>query len=400
MCADATADVEFGMPDGLPPGPPSVETVDRIRAIERAPLRNLRITQAYHELSVALAARTGGGANWCGYATWASRQAGQTIRGEDLLETLRARLRLPAGWLHPIHGLWRRLLARGLYDPETRLGRVVRAIQGPLDPFERASDAVARGNRKVFEEIGREFARFLDVAGTGPPTSAALQAFVETLRAGDPPEGQRLLRTAFTRYASAMHETDAARRAQALYLANLEIGWHEQTRLQPEIADALDAPMLELHEIGERLLDALSPGASRWPVAIRSPLGWLLGTAAWPLARAARALAREVITRTLMTLRLPGGQVAWLGHHLDVAGAASLSGTPGAELGDVLTRFGCASDCGRQCGATDWGSLDQRMHYIAHLFRAFHDDTALLAAPFSDPQLAALAAGRIPDGTL
>src|SRR5207237_8919662 len=30
----------------------------------------------------------GQGANWCTYATWASRQAGRTIRGEDLLEHL------------------------------------------------------------------------------------------------------------------------------------------------------------------------------------------------------------------------------------------------------------------------------------------------------------------------
>ena len=44
---------------------------------------------------VLLAARGGrrapGGANWCTFATWASRQAGRTIRGEDLLYRLQAR---------------------------------------------------------------------------------------------------------------------------------------------------------------------------------------------------------------------------------------------------------------------------------------------------------------------
>ena len=66
---------------------PSVETVDQIRAIDQAPLRNLHITQAYHALASALAARTGGGTNWCVFATWASRQAGQTrpyLRGSPL----------------------------------------------------------------------------------------------------------------------------------------------------------------------------------------------------------------------------------------------------------------------------------------------------------------------------
>jgi len=42
-------------------------------------VRNLRITQCYSALA--------GAANWCSFATWVSKQAGQTIRGEDLLET-------------------------------------------------------------------------------------------------------------------------------------------------------------------------------------------------------------------------------------------------------------------------------------------------------------------------
>ena len=379
---------------------PSVETVDRIRAIDRAPLRNLHITQAYHALAAALAARTGGGTNWCVFATWASRQAGQTIRSEDLLETLRARLRLPAEWLHPIHSLWRRLLARGLYDANTRLGRVVHAIQGPLDPFERASDAVARGNRKVFEEIGREFARFLAAGVDGTAGDGALASFLAGLRDGDPPDGQRLLRQAFRRYAAAMRTHDPVARAEGLYLANLEIGWHEQTRLQPEILEALDAPMLELRELGLRIIEALEPGASRWPAIVRTPLAFVLGTAAWPLARAARALVREVITSTLMTLRLPGDRVAWLGHNLELPTAPTLSGRAGDDLLAVLQRFGCNLPCTRDCGATDWTGLDARLHYIAHLFRALHDDASLFDPPFTNAQLEAMMAGRLPDGAL
>ena len=380
---------------------PSVETVDRIRAIDRAPLRNLHITQAYHALAAGPGREGGGGTNWCVFATWASRQAGQTIRSEDLLETLRARLRLPADWLHPIHSLWRRLLARGLYDAHTRLGRVVRAIQGPLDPFEHASDAVARGNRKVFEEIGREFARFLAAGiGTTPHSNDALEAFLGGLRDGDPPDGQRLLRQAFRRYAAAMRADVPAVRAQALYLANLEIGWHEQTRLQPEILEALDAPVHELRELGLHIIEALVPGASRWPAVARTPLALLFGTAAWPFARAARALVREVITSTLMTLRLPGDRVAWLGHNLDLPIAPALSGPAGEELLAVLQRFGCNQPCGRDCGASDWTGLDARLHYIAHLFRALHDDTSLLDAPFTTAQLEAMNAGRLPDGSL
>ncbi len=63
---------------------PASAEVDRIATLGDPVLRNLQITQCYHELASALAKRTGPYANWCTFATWASRQAGQTIRKEAL----------------------------------------------------------------------------------------------------------------------------------------------------------------------------------------------------------------------------------------------------------------------------------------------------------------------------
>jgi len=65
---------------------PQVEDVDRIAAMVNPVIRNLEITECYAELTAAMRARSGGAADWCSFATWASRQAGRTIRGEDLLE--------------------------------------------------------------------------------------------------------------------------------------------------------------------------------------------------------------------------------------------------------------------------------------------------------------------------
>ena len=92
--------------------------------------------------------------NWCTFATWASRQAGRTIRGEDLLAQLERELGRDAELLHPFASFWRALVRRGLFQPSTRLGRLTARLHTPFDAFELASDAVARGNRKVFEEIG------------------------------------------------------------------------------------------------------------------------------------------------------------------------------------------------------------------------------------------------------
>jgi hypothetical protein len=53
---------------------PDVAEVRRIVAIRDPVLRNLEITHCYWRLAGAVARRTGAGANWCAFATWASRQ--------------------------------------------------------------------------------------------------------------------------------------------------------------------------------------------------------------------------------------------------------------------------------------------------------------------------------------
>src|SRR5262245_3217061 len=63
---------------------PSLAEVDAVTAIADPVLRNLRITVAYGRLANAFARRVPGGANWCTFATWASKQAGCTIRREDV----------------------------------------------------------------------------------------------------------------------------------------------------------------------------------------------------------------------------------------------------------------------------------------------------------------------------
>src|SRR5687768_6924800 len=64
---------------------PTVEMVDSIVALTDPVIRNLHITQSYCELSQATSRLVGSAANWCTYATWASKQAGITIRQEDLV---------------------------------------------------------------------------------------------------------------------------------------------------------------------------------------------------------------------------------------------------------------------------------------------------------------------------
>ena len=364
-----------------------MDEIHRIVAIESPVVRNLEITYCYSRLAAASASRIGEGANWCTYATWASRQAGGSIRGEDLLAALERMLAEGRWILHPLATLWRKLLRRGLFQRRTRLGRLLSELHTPFDAFELASDAVARGNLKVFEEIGLQFARYLE---TGHPSG---------LRPGDPPEGQRLLSQAFAHYEEARLENDPARHAQLALLANLEIGLHEQTRLQPEILEALDAASTTQEDLGRRALDALFPSASRWWAWVRGSAAAALGVPTRAIQRASNRLAREAITDALMVLALPG-RVLTLSTHLADAYPDELVEPTDPELNELLARFEPVPPAVDNCGAHDWSDFEQRMHYIVHLFRVFHLSRQLDESPFTPSQVESFTRGVIPEGKL
>jgi hypothetical protein len=376
-----------------------VDEVRRVAAIANPVIRNLEITHCYACLGAAVAAGGGEGANWCTYATWASRQAGRTIRGEDLLEQLARRLAEGRWLLHPIATLWRRLLRRGLFQRETRLGRLTAELHTPFDAFERASDCVARGNLKVFEEIGLEFARYLEERPPEAAESPRFERFLDRLRPGEPPDGQRYLRQAFTHYEHERCERDPNARAQLAVLANLEIGLHEQTRLQPEIRAALDAAYTTHEDLGRRALEALFPSAACLSPLVRRPAAAAVGVLAAGVQRAASRLAREVITESLMVLSLPGRQLA-LGANLADPYPQPLRNPTDADLNELLARFEPRPPALDDCGARDWSDLHQRMHYIVHLFCAFHLHDELHRPPYSPDQVASFSRGVVPDGEL
>jgi hypothetical protein len=361
------------------PMPTLPRDVQRIAAIENPVVRNLEITYCYSRLAAAFAERTGKGANWCTYATWASRQAGETIRGEDLRENLERRLWEGRRLLHPVATLWRRLLRRGLFQPESHLGRLTAELHTPFDAFERASDSVARGNLKVFAEIGLVFARYLD----GEPLH---------LEPG-------LLSEAFAHYDRLQAESDPKRRAELALLANLEIGLHEQTRLQPQILEALDAGSTTQEDLGRRVLESVFPGAPSWWRIFRGPATAAVGAVAGAVQRASSKLAREVITDSMMVLTLPGRVLA-LGANLADAYPPELADPADPELKKLLARFEPVPPAVDDCGARDWSDLHQRMHYIVHLFRAFQLNDQLADPPFTSEQVASLSRGLIPEGDL
>src|SRR5262245_8221221 len=135
---------------------PTVDEVDRISKLNDPIVRNLQITQCYYQISRSIAPITAVSANWCTFAIWASKQAGQTIRKEDLVRAFEEGFFVSpeiSGILEDLIGLLRAVDMR-LEAPERR--EILQALN-PAAAVDLAADAVARGNRKVFQEIGREF---------------------------------------------------------------------------------------------------------------------------------------------------------------------------------------------------------------------------------------------------
>lgn len=384
---------------------PTVAEIREIAGVTDPVVRNLRITQCYHELATAMSVLIGPGANWCTVATWASKQAGQTIRKEDLA---RALADLVAGSPAAAQAAGE-LRSRGAQLPggETRsLAGAIAALWEAISPaaaFQRTSDAVALGNRKVFEEIGYEFARFLTSVTAGRADEAMLVEFCKGLRAGEPPGGQGWLRQAFTHYYQALVRPGAQIRAELLLLANLEIGFHEQTRLQPQIAAALDAPIYDPAELRRRLLAELFPDpTSRVRLALLRLFGraGALLRARDRLADELQRLGRLVITEHLMTLWLPGGRMLRLGQDLRAAFPQPLAHLTHPSLLALLRQVDPTPDSLHETGAQDWGRLPDRMHFIADLFRAYHLDETLFDPPFTADQVAAMRIGHLPTGRL
>ena len=302
-----------------------------------------------------------------------------------------------------------RPLAASGGDQDLVLGSVGGAVEvlwkalNPAEAFRRTSDAVARGNRKVFEEIGALFARFVTLCPDGPPYEPELNAFIATLKPGAPPGGQQYLRQAFEHYAHAMRSEDQKEKAQLLLLANLEIGFHEQTRLQPEIVEAMNAPVVDPKSLRQRLVEELFPdGKSRiryWLARLAGRMGPVL-QARDRLAEEAQRAGRLAITGALMTLTLPGDRVLWLGNALPDGYPDLLAAIDVPDLLAFLRLVDSSQDDRSGTPVSDWGDLPQRMRFIADLFRTYHLLPALFDPPFSADQVAEIQRGRRPAGPL
>jgi hypothetical protein len=363
----------------------TLDDVARIAGTPDAALRNLLITQCYHDLSAELAEVIGpGSANWSTFATWASKTAGISIRDEEIprviVDMLRDEARLRPRVGRVFTWIYRRTAAK------------VDVFQQARDTIALVSAEVADGNRKVFVELAPLFVRFVAVMA-GPPADRGpqLAAFLDALRPGPSDRGgQEVLRLAFGNYAAAATEPDPAATAQLVLLANCQIGLHEQTRLQEDIQGAMDAPVAEMITDGiGRLLSV------RLAFLFLGPIG--------VTRERVRAAIQEdwrcIATRLSMRLSLPDGRVLPLGgDRIPWPNQIPeiLRQLTNADLIALLRRFDDDLTRLRAQGARDWCRLQDRMGFICELFRAEQLTASMRGQPFSAAIRAEILAGRVP----
>jgi hypothetical protein len=383
----------------------TTDAVNSISILKDTINRNLQITACYQELSTAFANRSGVIANWCTFATWASKQAGVTIRGEDLQRKLEDVLENEPEIqdILAIISLHSKKLGSGILSQNMQIAALRKLAESAK---QRASDAVARGNKKVFEEIGLEFARFISTCLQDEEyKESSITDFCKMLRSGPPPDGQEWLVKAFTSYYKAFFETDPKARDELILLANIEIGFHEQTRLQPEIAESLDAANIDPQQIRNYLTDMLVK-SKNFRDKIIYFFRWLIGEtrllkkAIDSLVFTAEKHIRAVITKHLMTLNLPPDNCLHLGDDLISAYPDNLTTITSAELIALFKELKPTIDTIDGAGCTDWADLKQRIHYIANLFRCYHETKDLFDAPFTVEQLEVIKTGGMPGGRL
>ena len=381
---------------------PSEESVARISALPDPVNRNLQITACYRMLSAAFANRTGIVANWCTFATWASKQAGVTIRAEDLQRKLENALTTDPEVQEILSELIRHSKKLGEVTAlhKSAIKKLVETVQ------KKASNAVARGNKKVFEEIGLQFARFMETCPAGNTyNESSVINFCNGLRPGDPPDGQEYLKKAFTLYYKAFFENDQKAKDELILLANILIGFHEQTRLQPEIRESLNAASVDPKEVKDYLTDLILERKN-----IRGKImyffSWILGKtglfkkAVDTLVTAAERLMRMVITRHLMTLTLPPNKIIELSEDLIAPFPENLKTIKNTNVVEMLQRLRPTPDTIDGAGCKDWSELKERIHFIANLFRCYHETKDLFDDAFTADQLVVIESGGIPEGRL
>jgi hypothetical protein len=377
-------------------------------------LRNQRVTLAYHSLGKQLSDLIAAShpnvrvANWCTFAAWSSKTIGATISPDEHPPAVPKRIRFK-----------RQIVKFVQWTTRRNHGAIFRSL--------------AAGNRFIFLEVGLAAAEFIKAFTDAPISPKAIEgdtSIPETLTQADVAELDRrreqwaefwsgvedslvelkaldpswvpsqagdpeLLRVGMRLYFDALYEPNDNRCSELVLAANLYIGAYEQFRADGYVVTSF---------------------AIRGEAAFRRLLLRGTGRSGNPIRRLAVWIYSMILTRFGLALLMPN-EIIKIGRPLRppmmadgktrrrdlFAGDVQTIEEP--RLQALLSRYDfndIEAEGHRKVAVTrrrakNWLDYHERMHYIANLFRAFHNDPDLLSRQvFEDRHADELRAGRLP----
>ena len=360
------------------------ETIDAIQSMDNLILRNLKITQSYYRLAEEMRGFGWGvNASWLSFGAYASKTAGYSIRHELLPDDLERVFRS-----FYLYRRMMRLLRRFLVSVDERdqeMDVISQILAG-------ISLRISEGNLLVFAELAPAFNELAaEFARDDEFDEEKLERYLARYEPGAVEEGgQDHNIEAFRAYYEAKFADEPDRKAELLFLANMLVGLHEQTRLQPMITEAMYMPVDEV--LGEQV-QMITPLGNRIS-------GWL--------HKAVLGISRRVFagiaTQIFMSIYLPTGELR-LGRDVKPSDRQKtfppeLVVIESERARQLLKRYDRSGDTLHRSRADDWSDLDDRMNFIVDLFRSYQQEAALFEPPFDSEQMADLDGGRIPEGEL
>ena len=255
------------------------------------------------------------------------------------------------------------------------LGVVSDVKEAGLEALRRAARAITFNRRKGYEELAPLLAQFLVIMET-EASNAAVGEFTDRLRGGSVEQGgYDVIKQAFSAWFESHQSSSPAAKAQLMLLGNCLFALYEQTRLERQIRQAIEAPVEQL------FLEVLRLRLPRWKarLCIR-----LIRVCTKAFVQELSATWKNVATRYAMKLSVPRATDI----PLDDGNPPRPAQFP-VDLRDITEprllamsqRFDANFGINRGSDRNDWADLRDRMGYLIEVYRADQQDEQLLHDP-------------------
>ncbi len=383
----------------------TMREIEAVTKIKDPILRNLAITQGYHDLTLGMNDVLGtSSVSWVGFATWASKTAGRFIRNEELPQAVR--MALDRDYVRDSFGEQMVGVLIDWASAETNQLEEIFA-QFFVATLSDVSGAIAYGNLKVFAELAPLFSRAIRTFQKDKTyRQKTIDNFCSHLRPGetqrDGEGGQDLLKRAFTAYYEARFEENEDAKAELILLANCLTGLHEQIRLDGPIDDSLSAPFTSQGGVSKLLADELKAILPSFlDPLVDVAINFILATS---IDEKFEKWWLKAATEFMMTLAVPGDLLR-LGADVPSwpdgkAFPDTLATIENPQLRRVLSQYDDNVNSVRGSARGHWDVLSDRMNYIIDLFRTNQQNATMWLPAFSDVQAESIYAGHVPAGEL